>query len=59
MKFIAENPFEIMFFVGLLAGSGGVWGEYGPSMAGMVGGGVLVAFAILMVVIEVNQTKQE
>ena len=59
MKFISENPFEIMFFLGLFAGSGGVWGEYGPGIAGMVGGGVLVAFSVLMVVLEVKQTKQE
>jgi len=47
-----------MFFLGLGAGSSGVYLEYGPGVAAMVGGSVLVAFAVLMTVFEVKQTKQ-
>lgn len=59
LGFLKGNPFEIMFFIGLFAGSGGVFHEYGPGMAGIVGGGVLVSFSVFMTVLEVKQVKQE
>jgi len=58
LKFILSNVFEIMFFLGLFVGSGGVWAEYGPGMAGIVGGSVLVAFSVFMTALEAKQGKQ-